>query len=240
MMLSLIMIINKVLKNMYSLRVVLMVLCGICLMGSYSWAETAYITDTLKITFRTGPSLENKIISVLSSGQAVEVLGAEGDWSHIQLLKDGETTKEGWVLSRYLITRQPWEMQTQAFYKESTEFKKKAMDLEKELSGVVRREKELDAALKDTAATLEKLKEEHESLKEGAAGYLELKAEYTKTQSELETTQQALGEMTEKYENLRASEWRKGFGTGAGVLLLGLVVGMVLGRQQRKRRSSYY
>ena len=48
-----------------------------------------------------------------------------------------------------------------------------------------------------------------------------------------------LPELIEKYEDLRGSEDRRWFGTGAGILLLGLVFGIVLGRQQRKRRSYY-
>jgi len=142
-----------------------MVLCGIFVASTYSSAEEAFVTDTLQITFRTGPSLENKIISVLASGQAVEVLGTEGDWTHIQLLKDGEPINEGWVMSRYLITRQPWEMQARARYRESREYKEKATDLEKELGEAVRREQRLDVALKDTAAALEDLKKELESKK---------------------------------------------------------------------------
>ncbi len=239
MMLSLALMINRVFKDINGLSVFLTVLCAIFVASPYSLAEEAFVTDTLQITFRTGPSLENKIISVLASGQAVEVLGTEGDWTHVQLLKDGEPINEGWVMSRYLITRQPWEMQARACYKESREYEEKAADLEKELGEAVRRGQQLDVALKDTTAALEDLKKEHESLKKGAADYLGLKSAYTATQSQLDTAQQAVGELTEKYEDLRTSEDRRWFGTGAGILLLGLVFGMVLGRQQRKRRTYY-
>jgi uncharacterized protein YgiM (DUF1202 family) len=32
-----------------------------------------YVSDVLKLTLRTGPSIENKIISVIDSGQMMEV-----------------------------------------------------------------------------------------------------------------------------------------------------------------------
>ena len=230
----------KSLKKARRLGVVFVVLCAVFLMSRFCWAETAYVKDTLLITFRTGPSTQHAVIARLSSGQPVEILGIDRDWSHVQLVEDGEATKEGWVLSQYLITRQPWKMQAQTALKESTEFKQKATDLEKELSETVRRGQELAISLEDTAATLAELREEHESLKEGAAGYLELKATHTATLSKLEATQLKLEELTERYEELRGSENWKWFGAGAGVFLSALVFGIVLGRQQKKRRSSYY
>ena len=220
--------------------VVFVVLCGVFFMSRFCWAEMAYIKDNLLITFRTGPSTQHAIIARLSSGQLVEILGVDGDWSHVQLVEDGETTEEGWVLSQYLITRKPWKMQAETALKEGAEFKQKAADLEKELNDAVRRGQELTVSLEDTTATLTELREEHESLKEGAAGYLELKAAHTATQSELEATQLKLDELTERYEKLKSSETWKWFGTGGGVVLLAIIFGIVLGRKQKRRRSSYY
>jgi SH3 domain protein len=230
----------KRLKKARRLGKVFVVLCGVFLMSRLGWAETAYVKDTLLITFRTGPSTEHAVIARLSSGQPVEILGTDGNWSHVQLIEDGEATKEGWVLSQYLITRLPWKMQAQTALKESAEFKQKAADLERELSEAVRHGQELNVSLEDTAATLAELREEHESLKEGAAGYLELRAMHTATQSELEATQLEFEELTERYEKLKGSERSMWIGTGAGVFFLALIIGIVLGRQQKRRRSSYY
>jgi SH3 domain protein len=211
----------------------------ICLIPEGVWATGAYVTDSFTITLRSGPSIENKIIAMLSSGQLVEVLDSQGDWSQVSLLKNGQSSKEGWVLSRYLMTRQPWERQATSLTKENTQLKEKLTALEKEFREAVRREKELEIKLKETAKFLNKLKKEHESLKRGAAGYLKLKATNRATQSKLESTQKELEGLTEKYESLRSSQRHKWFATGAGVLLFGLIVGLVLGRQQKKRRSSY-
>jgi SH3 domain protein len=230
----------KSLKKAQRLGVVFVVLCGVFLMGRLGRAETAYVKDTLLITFRTGPSTGHTVIARLSSGQPVEILGVDGNWSHVRLLEDGEATKEGWVLSQYLITRQPWKMQAQTALKETAELKQKAAELEKELSETVRREQELAISLENTTAALADLREEHESLKEGAASYLELKATHTATQSDLEATQLKLDELMERYEKLRNSETWKWFGIGGGVVLFGVVFGIVLGRRQKRRRSSYY
>jgi SH3 domain protein len=230
----------KRLKKAQRLGVVFFVLCGVLLMSRFSWAEIAYVKDSLLITFRTGPSTKHTVIARLSSGQPVEILGVDGDWSHVQLLEDGEATKEGWVLSQYLITRLPWKVQAQTAIEESAELRQRVADLEEELGEAVRRGQELAISLENTTATLEELRKEHESLKEGAAGYLELEATHSATQSELETTKLELGELTKRYEKLKDSERWKWFGIGGGVVLLALVFGMALGRRQKRRQSSYY
>ena len=231
---------GKSLKQGRRLGKVFVVLCGVFLMSRFCWAETAYIKDSLLITFRTGPSTQHAIIDRLSSGQLVEILDVDGEWSHVQLMEEGEATKEGWVLSQYLITRKPWKIQAQTALKESAEFKQKAADLEKELNEAVRRGQELTVSLEDTTTTLAELREEHESLREGAADYLELKETHTVAQSELEATRLKLEELTERHEKLKASEKWKWIGTGGGIFFLALIIGIMLGRKQKKRRSSYY
>lgn len=224
---------------MHRFRLILIITFGLCLISQPSWAEKAYVTDFLTITFRTGPSLENRIITNLSSGQAVEVLGLQGDWSQVRLLKNGESSEEGWVLSRYLITRQPWKMLADALSKENAQLKEDLTVLEKKSSEAVRREQELATKLQKTAISLNKLEKEHESLKNRSADYLKLEAQYKATQSKLETIQRKFEGIAENYERLRSSQRNKWYMTGAGVLLFGLIVGLVLGRKQRKRQSSY-
>ena len=84
------------LKRLRLLGLVLLV----CLFSASVYGETMYVSDILKLTLRTGPSIENKIISVLESGQVMEVIKFGDEWSRVQL----PNGKEGWVLSRYLTT----------------------------------------------------------------------------------------------------------------------------------------
>jgi len=62
-------------------------------------AESMYVTDTLKLTLRSGPSTEHKILSVVESGQLMEILEPGEDWTLVRITNG----KEGYVLTRYLI-----------------------------------------------------------------------------------------------------------------------------------------
>lgn len=69
-------------------------------------AETMYIDDIVKITVRTGPGIAHKIVAMIKSGERVEVLKTEEpdkEWSLVRITNG----KEGWVLSRFLKSKEP-------------------------------------------------------------------------------------------------------------------------------------
>ena len=205
-----------------------------------SWAQKSYVTDTLRITLRTGPSVDNKIITMLPSGQAVDVLETSGEWSRVQILEGEEFTQEGWVLSRFLMTRLPWEVRAGVLTEENSRLKEKLTMVEKELSETTRLSRELAGKLKDTSAALTKVEKDFKSLKKGAADYLALRTKHESVRSELETSRKNLRKVTRENEELRSSQGIKCFITGASVVVFGLVFGLILGKKQRRRRSSIY
>jgi SH3 domain protein len=216
------------------------VLLGLCLIAQICAATEAYVTDSFEVTLRTGPSIDNKIIAMPSSGQRVEVLERNEDWTHVRLAGPGETTKEGWILSRFLITRVPWEVQARSLKQENLRLKERLADTERRLSEASQKEKAFAGKLEETAETLEKVEDKYESLKKGAGEYLSLRDAHKAAQSSLEIAQSAVERLSKENEELRSSQKTRWFATGALVLFCGLILGLVLGRMQRKRRSSYY
>ena len=219
--------------------VIIPIALGLCLIGEASWASKAYITDLIKISIRTGPSIENKIINYLGSGQPVDVLESQDDWSHVRVLEHKLGDLEGWVLSRYLITRLPWEFQAKSLKEENTKIKEKLAHIEKEYGETASREQGLIKETKEDTEALEKLRREYETLRRGSAEYLKLKDAHEKTRSALESNQKSNKELTKENEALRTSQRNRWFATGALVLLCGLIIGIFFGRQKR-HKSLYY
>ena len=62
-----------------------------------------YVNDVIKITMRTGQGMDNKIVSLLTVGQAIEVLEPGEEWSLIRAANG----REGWILSRFISTTPP-------------------------------------------------------------------------------------------------------------------------------------
>jgi SH3 domain protein len=201
-----------------------------------SWAARAYVTDSFEITLRTGPSIENKIVAMLSSGQPVDVSESQGDWS---LVRPSDGSKEGWVFSRYLITRLPWSLQAKFLKEESTSLQSRLGQVESALNEAQRQRAELASEVEKKTTLLEQTQANYETLKQGAESFLRLRKINEMNEVALKTARQELEKLRVEREEWRSSQMTQWFATGALVLLCGLLLGIMVGRQQRKRKSYY-
>jgi SH3 domain protein len=199
------------------------------------FSAVGYVTDVSQIPLRTGASSEHRIIAMPSSGQALEILGSEGDWSHVRLV--GESEKEGWVLSRHIIARQPWEMQAKALKEENTALRQKTTSLETKLGEVLRQKDDLTKRADSEIKAFHGLQQDYDSLKKGSENYLKLKVVQEEAEKKLTRVEKELDEMTIENRQLRSSERTQWLATGAVVLLTGLIIGITIGKREKRRRS---
>jgi SH3 domain protein len=204
-----------------------------CLLGAtVVMANTLYVTEEFEITMRTGPGVERKIIALIRSGQRVEEISKSEEWTEIRLPSD----KTGWVLTRYLSSKEPCTMvkdrlQTQydQLLNEKNELDSKNSDLEAE-------NQRLEAQLASTQASLERVTGDFDSLKADSSDFLKLKSQFKKTTAELEETKTKADKFEDESSRLLRNQNIKWFLAGAGVLLIGFIIGFSSRRQ--KRRSS--
>ena len=220
--------------------VIILIVFGISLLSEASWGEKVYVTDILKISIRTGPGANNKILTYLTSGQAMDIIESQEEWSHVRIIGHKIDKLEGWVLSRYLIKRLPWNLQAKSLKNENSKIKEKLDRLEKEKKETATFEQDTYRDLKENIAALEKLQNEYETLRHESADYLKLKKAYKKMQPAFKINEETLKKLTQTNENLKKSQRNRWFATGALVLLCGLIIGLLIGRQQKKHKSLYY
>ena len=203
-------------------------------------SERLYVSDSFTITLRTGPSTENKIIRILNSGQALDVLEVQDKWSHVTVVSKNGTGVEGWVLNQYLMDRVPYETQAKALLTENIKLKDDLTNLNSKFSTVEKDNKDTSAEYNQTRSELDSLKKEYESLKNASSEYLSLKAEYDSNLLKIKSDEEKLNELEKENSTIKKSQNRMWFAAGAVVLLFGLIIGSIIGRQSRKRTSSYY
>jgi len=195
-------------------------------------AEKMYISDIIKITLRTGPGIDHKIITMVSSGQEVEVLIPNEKWTNVRTL-DG---KEGWVLNRFLTPKKPSSLLLERLKKKHTKLTDYSESLFKENKKLKDESKRLNSGLSSSKAALKQLSESYEALKRESSGFIELKTNYQKTMSRLSKQTKKANKFEEELIQLQIAHNIRWFLAGSGVLILGFLIGFSAKRQ--KRRSS--
>ena len=199
------------------------------------WAKSMYVTDSIKITFRNGPSIRHKVLAMLKSGEEVEVLEELNSWTKVRL-KDG---KEGYVLSHYLSPNIP-----KSFIINNLQNKVKY--LQEQLQKLTQVKERLEASNSELKTNLElkerrlaKVEKEYNDLKSGSANYIETKQAKDQLETENKRLKVQLATLLKRNKKLEKKDDRLWFLSGAGVLLVGWVLGLILGRTQISRKRRY-
>ena len=192
------------------------VACAVLLLVSEtSFAQTKYVTDEFEIMLRTGQSGRHEILRQLKSGTPLTVLEQGDSYTKVRL----GSGVEGWVLTRYLVNQASGRDRLAAL-------QKKHDDLQQRFSQKVEQEKD-------------KLRGEITRLERIAKKPLELQRENAQLKAQLEEEKQAYIELQKESEVLKSPyKDRQWFITGALVVLVSMLVGIILTRipwQKRKR-----
>ena len=207
----------------------------IVLFSTVVQAETMYVDDIIKITVRTGPGIDHKIVAMIKSGERVEVLKPDEpgkDWAFVRITNG----KEGWVLSRFLTTKESDGLVLDRLKKKHNALKNQVASMIEENKVYKKENKKLNSELKTNKEISKKIKSSYETLKRESAEFLELKSNYGKTSSKLIEQTKKAEKLEEELTSILLHQNIKWFLSGAGVLLLGFVIGFSTKRQ--RRRSS--
>ena len=216
------------------------ILTGICLITLYTalipvaYAETMYVGDIVKITVRTGPGTEHKIITMVKSGQQVEVLQPDIHWSEV-LLKNG---KQGWVLNRFLTTEKPCRLLLKSLEKQNKALSDRdGPSYQKMIEEFKAENARLKAELAEREQSLAACQKSYNMLRTESADFLALKSEHKNIRKQLATAKQKQKQSElalHKIQNQRDILWVL---CGAGILIVGFIIGCFSFRGGRRRSS---
>ena len=208
--------------------------CGLllllCLLATGVGAETMYVSDMLKLTLRTGPSTENKILAVIESGQQMALLEPGREWSRVRL-PDG---KEGWVLSRYLTPDETSNFKLERLQAQHKNLTVQAAELLEENKELKAENEKLRAEFDTNAKEMHKTRTDYEALKAEAAEFLTLKSKYESAATRLAEQTARVQKLEEQLSELEMSTYIKWFLAGSGVLIVGFLIGFSTKRQRRR------
>lgn len=200
-------------------------------------AQTRYVSDQLEINLRSGQSNSHRILHLLKSGSPVEVLETDAA-SGYSKVRAGNGA-EGWVLSRYLTSTpgareelEKLQKKFAALETENRQLKERSGSLREQQKTISEQQKNLDdnnrrleqelAQIRITAGSALALESDNKRLKE----------QYLGLQSELQILQQETRALKDRSDH----EW---FVRGAGVVVIGILIGLIVPRLKFRRRSSW-
>ena len=209
-----------------------MVLIGICLtfFSAVGFAETMYISDKLKVTVRSGPSTEYKILDIAESGDRVDRLETGEDWTLVKLANG----REGYVTTRYLVSGPTYAIRFEQLQAKQKALTQQAAALLDENTKLREENKILKTTLDGTEKTLNKLDGDYQELKAGSAEFLTLKTEYKKVSEQLAIQTKKADKLDKDLSKVELNQYIKWFLAGSGVLLVGFIVGFSTRRGRRR------
>ena len=215
----------------------LTLLLTLWLPGTGNTADTLYVSDTtLEANLRSGTSQDNRIIGMLRPGTKVTLTSEQDGWAKVTL-EDGRT---GWILRRYLSERPPWRETAERLQKENEQLRTKLNTVRTDYQQMMQKSTELQKQMDSQQGELLSAQSDYEELKKSSTNYLNLKMAYENLQNEARQTKAKLDELEKAYGKLKTSRALRWFLSGAGVLILGWIVGSSMARARRRRSSDYY
>ncbi len=217
-----------------ALPVVIVLLGALFFCPTSLWAKTMFITDRIEISLRSGIGLEYRALTMLKTGDRVEVLEGDKNWSKVKL-PDGTI---GWINTRFLVdqvkiaasvdpkiqeelrslkeTKQTLSRENENLIQEKNRLLKEVGEL-KGLNQTLTQEKN-----KQFSPELAALKTKNEQLDQDVALYKKQVDHFR--------------QMEKKGQNEERIKW---FLIGSLVLAVGLLLGWLLSRSRRKPTRYY-
>jgi len=217
-----------------ALPVVIVILGALFFCPSFLWAKTMYITDRIEINLRSGIGLEYRALTMLKTGDRVDVLEGDKNWSKVKL-PDGTT---GWINTRFLVD------QVKMVPAVDPKIQEELRGV-KETSQSLAREKEI--LIQEKARRLKEIEEaqnqihslQQEKNKRISPELTALKTKNEQLDKEVALYKKQIDNFNQKETRQRIEEQIKWFLIGSGVLVAGLLLGWFLSRGRRKPHRYY-
>ncbi len=203
--------------------------------SSSVWANTHYISDDLTVPLRSGDSLEYRIVKLLPAGEPVTLIQSKKNgWSKVATDKF-----TGWMPTRFLINtpsaKQRLEELTGIHQKLKQTHEKQKQSLEHTQTQLTKAQTELRTLTQSHA----NLQQKYARLSKVAADPQAVEERNLKLEQEIVDLNSANLMLEQQNQMLADTRERNWFLAGAGVLIMGLLVGLGAAFLIRKPKSMW-
>lgn len=191
-------------------------------------ADTRYVSDITEITMRLGPGVDFRVIKTLNSGDTVTAITSKKGWTKVRT-ESGET---GWVVSRYLTAEKPASVVANELKGSLAPLRNQVATLKAENDQLTKEKQALQEQLDTARSEQTKATTAYDNLARDSKNYLKLKADNKKLLLELDRKKSRIQTLEKRVSDQYLSTGIKWFLAGAGVLIIGIFIGL---SNKRKR-----
>ncbi|MES9972235.1 MAG: TIGR04211 family SH3 domain-containing protein [Candidatus Thiodiazotropha sp.] len=216
-------------------RFTISIFCLLLLFPLLGQARTYYVTDTFKIAMRTGESIKHRITRYIDTGTAVEVISSnkESGYSKVRV-----GSREGFVLTRQLLREPVARTQLETMRNEINALKAAPGELRRNLADLQKNHRELLASHKSLQQIKDKQEQELQSIQRTASNAIRISNERNELRKQVADLTREAEELKQENRDLSNQATRDWFLIGAGVIIAGILIGLILPHLRFQRRRS--
>lgn len=198
--------------------------------------KTLYVTDIFKINMRAGESISHRITKTLKSGTAVEIISTDKESGYTKIRVG---TAQGFVLTRQLMREPSARTQLSTLRTEIDELKAAPGELRSKLVNLQKKHRELVTSHKSLQKVKDKQEQELQSIQRTASNAIRISNERNELVKQVASLTREVEELKQDNRDLSNEATREWFLIGAGVIIAGILIGLILPhlRFQRRRNS---
>lgn len=201
-------------------------------------AQTRYITDEFKVTMRSGESAKHRVVQMVKTGTPVTVLNVNRETGYSQVRTSAGKT--GYILSRQLLSEPVARDQLASLQARIQMLESAPGELSSKLAKLSKEYESLSQDHKTMAVEKEAIAQELEELRRVSADAVEIARERKSLRKQVATMSHDLEDQQQEILELKNSAAQRWFLIGAGVILGGIALGLILPHLRiRKRKDSW-
>jgi SH3 domain protein len=217
-----------------ALPVVIVILGALFLCPSYLWAKTMYITDRIELSLRSGIGLDYRTLAMVKTGDRVEVLEGDKNWSKVKLANG----TIGWINTFFLADQVKMPLPPDPKMQEDQRGLKEAnQNLIREKEILIQEKNRLLKEVEEAKNQAQTLSQEKNTRISPEVAALKIKNE--QLDKEVALYKRQIGQFNQTEKRGRTEEQMKWFLIGSVVLVLGLLLGWLLSGSRRKPHRYY-
>lgn len=200
------------------------------------FAKTSYVTDELKITMRTGESATHRIMRMLPTGERLTVLSTNQATGYSKIRT--AAGKEGYVLTRQLVDQPVARDRLAAAEAEVAALKAAPGELRSRLTKLTEDHAALSKKYEELKNAKSLVDQQYAALQRTSSNAVRISNERNELRKQVASMTREVEDVKQQnreLENKTAQNW---FLIGAGVVVGGIILGLILPHLRVRRRKS--